>query len=339
MKILITGGAGYIGSHAAFKACELGYDVVIIDNLFRGYQECVDTLSAHFPNKITFYKADLRDKKSLQEVFTKEKIDSVMHFAALLSVNESMQIPYLYFENNTYGTLNLLETLREFNVRNIVFSSTCATYAPPVHAAEKDFSIAEDNPQASDSVYGESKFLMEKEVIWFGKIYNINYTILRYFNVCGCNPDAIIGYSTRPSMALMQNAVRGALNIEPFKFTYSQMDTPDGSPIRDYVNVLDLVDTHFLALDKMMKENKSDIFNVGTGNGTSVKEVVDKVVEITGKKFDTAMGEARKGEATALYSNTDKITRELGWKPTRSIEDSINSLVKWFMARPDGWKE
>ena len=340
MNILITGGAGYIGSHAVLKACREGHTVIVIDNLFRGFKECIETLQQLFPNQITFYKVDIRDKDKLEEVFQKEKIDAVMHFAALLSVNESMQIPYLYFQNNTYGTLNLLECLQKYKIKNIVFSSTCATYASKIISDSPDlsqYSIDENNDQIPESVYGESKLLTEKEIKWFGKIYEINYTILRYFNVCGCNNDGLIGYSTRPSMLLMQNAVRGALEIEPFQFTCGTVNTPDGFPIRDYINVEDLVDVHFLSLEKMLKDNKSNIYNVGTGEGNSVKEIVDKVMALSHHTFNIVQGDVRAGEAPALYANTNKIYDELNWKAKRSIEDSINSLIKWYQKKPQGW--
>ncbi|MEI7603876.1 MAG: UDP-glucose 4-epimerase GalE [bacterium] len=340
MKILITGGAGYIGSHAVYKACSDGHDVVIVDNFLRGFRECIETLSSTFPGKITFYNADLRKKEEIEKVFEKEKIDAVLHFAALCSVNESMEDPYFYFENNTYGTANLLDVMKKYDVRNIVFSSTCATYGPKERSDNiYDYSINELNIQLPESPYGESKLLSEKEIFWFNKLFGINYTILRYFNVCGAQENGIVGDSKRPSLLLMQNAVRGALGIEPFKLTYSEVDTPDGSPIRDYVNVEDLIDAHFLALDKMIRQKTSGIYNVGTGKGSSVLEIVNKVMEITGTKFDISKGEARKGEAKALYSNTEKIVNELGWKPARSIEDSVKSLVKWYTNRPNGWKE
>ena len=342
MKILITGGAGYIGSHAVLKACQENFEVVIIDNLFRGYKECIDTLQKLFPNKITFYNIDIREKQDLKNILEKERdIKAVMHFAALLSVGESMQIPYLYFQNNTYGTLNLLECMNDAGIKNLVFSSTCASYANIVNENPADLSkyaIDENQLQKPESVYGESKFLSEKEIIWFGKLFQMNYMILRYFNVCGSNSDTIIGYSTKPSMALIQNALRGALGIEPFKFTYSNVPTPDGSPIRDYINVEDLVDAHFLALEKMLNSNVSQIYNLGTGNGSSVKKVVNKVMEVTGKNFDVEKAEARPGEAIALFANTNKIKTELGWEPKRSLEDSIHSLVKWYTKRPNGWE-
>jgi UDP-glucose 4-epimerase len=332
-KILITGGAGYIGSHAIYTMCQKGYQVVVIDNLFRGFKEAIDVLSTEFPNQITFYKADLRNKEEILEILSKEKPESVMHFAAALVVAESMKNPYLYFQNNTYGTANLLEVMREVGIKNIVFSSTCATYGP---ANNKP--VSESLAQIPESPYGESKYLSEKEIIWFNKLFGINFMILRYFNVCGAQQDGLIGYSTKPSFLLMQNAVRGALGIAPFQFTHGKMDTPDGSPIRDYINVEDLVDAHYLALKKMEKSNVSGIYNIGTGNGNSAKEIVQKVMDITGKKFETSTGELRQGEATALFADISKIKNELGWEPKRTLEDSVNSLVKWYTKHPEGWE-
>jgi UDP-glucose 4-epimerase len=334
-KILITGGAGYIGSHAVFKMASEGYDVVVLDNLHRGYKQAIDTLQERFPGKISFHKADLTSKEEVEKVFAQEKdIVGVMHFAALCSVNESVENPYAYFRNNVYGTANLLETMRENDVKNIVFSSTCATYK-----VVGDGKVDENAEVAPDSPYGESKYLAEKEIMWYEKAFGFNAIRFRYFNVCGANEEGLIGDSKKPSQLLMQNAVRGALGIEEFKFTYGEVPTSDGSPVRDYINVEDLVDAHYVAMKKLLDGEKdlSGLYNIGTGNGNSVKEIVDKVKEVTGKEFPTNKGEARKGEAVSLYADTTKTREKLGWQAHRNLEQSINSLVKWYDKHPHGW--
>lgn len=335
-KVLITGGSGYIGSHAVFKMAQEGYEVVILDNLFRGYRQCVETLEQQFPGQIKFYQADLINKAEIDKVFEAEPgIEGVMHFAALCLVNESMEQPYLYFQNNVYGTANLLESMVQHGVKNLVFSSTCNVYKV-IGDGKVDEGVETDPPNP----YGESKFLAEREVMWYEKLRGINAIRFRYFNVCGANSEGIIGDSKKPSQLLMQNAVRGALGIEEFKFTYSEVDTPDGSPIRDYVNVEDLADAHFIAIDKLLKGEPglSGLYNLGTGTGNSVKELVEKVKQVTGQDFPVSKGEARKGEPTKLYADTTKVQTKLGWQAKRSLEDSIKSLVKWYTNRPNGWE-
>ncbi|MFA6518510.1 MAG: UDP-glucose 4-epimerase GalE [Candidatus Shapirobacteria bacterium] len=333
MKILVTGGAGYIGSHTVLTLLEKGYEVAVIDNLFRGYQEVIDVLLKKYgKEKISFYKVDLREKQKLDEIIKEISPAGVLHFAALCLVNESMEQPELYFENNDLGTLNLLNALKNNNVKNLVFSSTCAVYGESQYLP-----VDEKHPTNPSNPYGESKLIAEEMIRWFGKIYGLKYTIFRYFNVAGAVEDGIIGDSKKPSQLLMQNAVRGALGIEPFKLTCPQVETPDTTPIRDYINVLDLAEAHVLAFEYLSNGGESQLFNLGTGRGNSVMEIVNQVKAITGTDFPIERGEARKGEYAEIYANIDKVKSVLGWVPKRTIEDSVKALVTWYKNKPKGW--
>ena len=334
MKILITGGAGYIGSHAVKLMLEKGNKVVVVDNLYRGYIEAVKTLQKKFgEGNLVFYKADLRNYQKINEILKTEKPDAIMHFAALCLVNESMEKAEDYFENNVYGSLNLLKAMVANKINNIVFSSTCAVYGESQYLP-----VDEKHPLIPTNPYGESKLLVEKILKWFGECHGLRYAILRYFNVSGSSSDGLIGDSKKPSQLLVQNAVRGALGIEPFNLTCPKVKTKDGSPIRDYINVEDLVEAHRIALRRLINKKSSEIFNLGTGKGNSVLEVVDQVKKITGSNFPVGKVEARKGEYAEIYANISKAKKILGWKPKRTIKDSVNSLVLWYKSHPKGWK-
>lgn len=331
-RILVTGAGGYIGSITSNLLLEEGYEIVALDNFTTGFREPLEILQQKFgKEKIKIYEKDTTE--DLLDLFNQEKdILACIHFAASLSVNESMLEPSKYFRNNVEGSRNLVTFLLENNIKTLVFSSTCATYGDA-----KYLPLDESHPQNPVSVYGESKLMVEKMIEWFGKLKGLNYILLRYFNVCGALDDGLLGDSKKPSVLLMQNAVRGALRIEPFKLTYPEVDTPDKSPIRDYINIVDLANAHLKALDYLLKGGKSDVFNLGTGEGNSVLEIVSKVQEITGKKFDVQKGETRKGDAPRMIASTKKAKENLDWQPKHSIEDSVKSLVKWYNLHPNGW--
>lgn len=332
-KILVTGGGGYIGSVATYLLLGRGYEVVVVDNFSTGYEEPLKLFQKKFgKKKIRYYKKDLT--KSLDAFFQKEKrIKAVLHYAASCSVNESMENPQKYFSNNVCGTNNLLDAMHKYNIKNIIFSSTCAVYGETQYNP-----VDEKHPPNPVNPYGLSKRMIEQMIEWCGKLMDLNYVILRYFNVCGASDDGAVGDSKKPSLLLIQNAVRGALGIEQFYLVCPKVDTPDGSPIRDYVNVVDLNEAHILALDYLLKGGKSDIFNLGTGKGNSVLEIVNQVQKITGVKFSAKRGKTRKGEYAAVYADNRKAKRVLGWEPKRTIEDSVKSLVKWYTNHPEGWK-
>jgi len=279
--VMVTGGAGFIGSHAVLLLLQKGYKVAVLDNLFRGYGEVVEVLAEKYGKEsVGLYNVDLRERSKVEEVIKEVKPEGVLHFAALCLVNESMENPGLYFENNDLGTLNLLEVLRKAGVDKLVFSSTCAVYGESQYLP-----VDEKHPTNPSNPYGQSKLIAEEMIRWFGKIYGLKYAIFRYFNVAGADEEGVIGDSKRPSQLLMQNAVRCALGIEPFKLTCPKVDTPDTTPIRDYVNVLDLGEAHILAFEYLVNGGASETFNLGTGRGNSVLEIVNKVKEITGVDF------------------------------------------------------
>jgi len=332
-KILITGVGGYIGSISAYLFLQEGYEVVGLDNFSTGHREPLDLLQKKFGEaKFRYYEADLRN--DLSQIFKKEKgITTVVHYAASCLVDESMKNPGKYFSNNFCGSLNLLSTMMDFNIEKIVFSSTCAVYGEAQYVP-----VDENHPTAPKNPYGEAKLMTEKAIQWFGKQKNLKYVILRYFNVCGASDDGVIGDSKNPSVLLVQNAVKGALGIEPFYLTCPKVNTKDKTPIRDYINVVDLNLAHLKAVEYLSKNNKSEIINLGTGSGNSVLEIVEKVQEITGKKFDMEKTEPRQGEYATMIASIGKAKKVLGWEPKRSIQDTIESLVKWYRAHPQGWK-
>lgn len=331
-KILITGAGGYIGSITSYRLLEEGFDIVGIDNFSTGYRQPLEVLQKEFgEGRVSFYQKSTLD--NLSEIFEIHKdIIGCIHFAASLSVNDSMEDPLGYFKNNVEGSRNLLEQLLKNNIKNFIFSSTCASFGDAEYLP-----LDEDHPQKPVSVYGESKLMVEKIIKWLGVLKGLNYVILRYFNVCGALENGLLGDAKKPSPHLMQNAVKGALGLAEFNLTYPQVDTPDKSPIRDYVDVVDLADAHVLAIKYLLDGKKSDVFNLGTGNGNSVLEIVKKVQQISGKTFDLKKGEARKGDATKVYASNKKAKELLGWEPKRNLEVSIRSLIKWYGSHPEGW--
>ena len=333
IKILITGCAGYIGSVATDLFLKNGYTIVGVDNFQTGYRQVIEVLKNKYKN-FSFYERDLKD--NLDDIFQKEKdIKIVVHYAASCMVDESMKDPQKYFSNNVCGSLDLLNTMIKFNVKKIVFSSTCAVYGEAQYTP-----VDENHPKNPINPYGESKRMVEKIIEWYGKLLELNYFILRYFNVCGASDDGEIGDSKKPSVLLVQNAVRGVLGIEKFYLTCPKVDTPDKTPIRDYINVVDLNEAHLLAVEKLLKEdNIFEIINLGTGSGNSVLEIVSKVEEITGKKIDRVFGKTRAGEYAKIYASIEKAKKVLGWQPKRKIEDSVKSLIAWYQKHPNGWEK
>lgn len=331
-KILVTGAGGYIGSITTYFLLQHNFEVVALDNFSSGFEAPLKLLEEKFPGKITIYNLDT--KNDLSEVFKNEpSIEAVVHFAASLSVNESMVNPLKYFSNNVCGTQNLLSSMLLHGVKKIVFSSTCAVYGDEVKVP-----IEETQPCQPTNVYGATKRMAEELIEWYGRLLGLNYIILRYFNVCGASDDGLLGDAKKPSVHLMQNALRGALDLEPFFLTFSETDTPDKSPIRDYVNVVDLSLAHLKALEYLLSKGDSEIINIGTGEGNSVLQIVEKVQEITGNSLTLQKGQARLGENAKMIASIKKAKEILNWQPIHSLEDSVRSLVKWYKAHPNGWE-
>ncbi|OGK17534.1 UDP-glucose 4-epimerase GalE [Candidatus Roizmanbacteria bacterium RIFCSPHIGHO2_01_FULL_39_12c] len=332
-KILITGAGGYIGSVATYLFLQQGYEVVVIDNFATGYKQPLELLQTKFGfEKLRFYEADLT--ADLSPIFEEEKnITATIHYAATCSVDESMKKPGKYFRNNVLGTLNLLDGLVKNSIKNFIFSSTCAVYGEAEYVP-----VDEKHPTNPSNPYGESKLMAERIIQWYGKLHDIKYAILRYFNVAGASDDGLIGDSKKPSSLLTQNAVRGALGIEPFFLTCVTVDTPDKTPIRDYINVVDLNEAHLKAVEYLNQGGKSEIFNLGTGTGNSVLEIVRTVEQVTGKQMKLKNTTPRQGEYAKMIASIAKAEKLLNWKPEREIEDSIRSLSAWYKNNPQGWK-
>lgn len=332
-KILITGAGGYIGSVATYVFLEKGYEVVALDNFSTGYKKPLEVLQEKFgAENLHIYEGDIKDK--IESVLSAEKdIQAVIHYAANCSVNESMQQPEKYFLNNTVSAAILLKALLDHNIKNIIFSSTCAVYGEAEYVP-----LDEKHPTKPANPYGESKRMTETMIEWYGKLKGLNYIILRYFNVCGATDDGLIGDSKKPSVHLIQNAVRGALDIEPLHLTFPEVDTPDKSPIRDYVNVVDLNNAHVMALEHLLKGGKSEILNLGTGTGDSVLEIITEVEKKTGKTLPKEKGEERRGEYAKMVADTARAKEVLGWSPEHSLSQSIDSSVSWYTRNPHGWE-
>ncbi len=321
--ILITGGAGYIGSHTVINFLNAGYDIVIFDSLETGHIETINTLKS--AGNISFEKGDLRKFEDIDRVFNKYNIEAVIHFAAFALVEESVKNPAKYYRNNVFGTLNLLDAMVKHNVKRIVFSSTCATYGEPVYTP-----IDENHPQNPINAYGASKLMVERIMQDYDRAYGLKSIRLRYFNVAGCDENARIGEWHEPETHLIPNIIKSVFDKgAPFKIFGDDYDTPDGTCIRDYVNVEDLAQAHRLAYEYLKKENKSNVFNLGTENGNSVKDVFDTCEKVLDKKIDVKVVERRPGDPAVLYANSKKAQTTLNWKPVKSLETSIKTAYNW----------
>jgi len=321
--ILVTGGAGYIGSHTVLNLSNAGYDIVVFDNLETGHAETIETLK-NICN-IKFIKGDLRNLEDVNKIFETYDIEAVVHFAAFSLVGESVTNPAKYYRNNTYGTLNLLEAMVNHNVKKIVFSSTCATYGEPEYTP-----IDEKHPQNPINPYGASKLMIERIMKDFDTAYGLKSIKLRYFNVAGCDKNIRIGEWHNPETHLIPNILKSTFSDgKTFKIFGNDYDTPDGTCIRDYVNVEDLAQAHRLALEYLKKENKSDVFNLGTEQGDSVKNVFDVCEKVLNQKIKVEIVERRPGDPAKLFANSNKAKSILRWLPERTLENSIDSAYRW----------
>jgi UDP-glucose 4-epimerase len=282
---------------------------------------------------MTWYERDIR--LGCDDIFRNHPdIDGVVHFAARCSVDESVADPLLYFERNVVGTLALLRSMKAAQVGRIVFSSTCAVYGDAQYVP-----VDEQHPRNPCNPYGESKRMVEQILEAAREGMGLSYMALRYFNVCGASDDGLIGDSKKPSLLLVQNAVRGALGIEPFFLTCPTVDTPDGTPIRDYINICDLADAHLRAAECLVREGTSAVLNLGTGTGSSVLEILCAVEQITGTALPrNSAATLRKGEYAKMVASHGAASHLLGWEPHRSVSDSVASLALWYTHHPHGWE-
>lgn len=326
MAILVTGGAGYIGSHTVAELLERGEEVVVIDNLLTGHRESL------LGGKL--YEGDLRDKELLDRLFAENKIDAVIHFAASSLVGESMKDPVKYFDNNVYGTLCLLEAMQKAGVDKIVFSSTAATYGEP-----EKVPIEEADRTEPANVYGETKLTMERMMAWFDKVLGMRYVALRYFNAAGAHESGKIGEDHRPESHLiplvLQTALKQRESIAVFGEDYP---TEDGTCIRDYIHVSDLADAHVRAVHYLRSGSASGVFNLGNGTGFSVKQVIETAKEVTGREIPVTIQERRAGDPAVLVASSDRARSVLGWNPSRTdLKDIIQSAWNWHVNHPDGY--
>lgn len=327
MTILVLGGAGYIGSHAVDQFITAGFDVAVVDNLLTGHRKAVHPAAR-------FYEGDIRNKAFMQSVFKKESIEGVIHFAASSLVGESMERPLLYFDNNVYGTLVTLEVMHEYGVKRIVFSSTAATYGEP-----NETPITENMPDSPKNPYGESKRMMENMMRWCDEAYGIRYVALRYFNVAGAKLDHSIGEDHTPETHLVPLLLQTALGQrESFTIFGEDYPTKDGTCVRDYVHVVDLIQAHLKAYDYLVNGGKSDAFNLGSNEGFSVKEMLTAARQITGKEIPVKVGPRRAGDPAVLVASPQKAKTILGWTPEyTTIETIFSSAWSWHQTHPHGY--
>ena len=318
MKILITGGAGYIGSFMIRQVCNREDEVVVVDSLERGHRDAVDP-------KIKLIIGDLKDKSFVDSIFSKEKFEAVVHFAGYISMAESVSNPYLYFNNNLNVSLNVIESMVRHRINNFIFSSTAGVYGNPVNIP-----ISEDHPKNPTNPYGESKLIVEKILSWYRKRYGLSFASLRYFNACGASLDGKMGEQHFPETHLIPNVMNAILNKSIFTLYGDDYDTQDGTCIRDYIHVIDLVEAHVLAISKLIDDGGGFFYNVGTGEGHSNKEVISMVQNVSGSEINMKIAKRRPGDAEVLIADPTLIKRNLGFTPKYSdLENIVKSAWKW----------
>ncbi|WP_017413620.1 UDP-glucose 4-epimerase GalE [Clostridium tunisiense] len=328
MSILVCGGAGYIGSHMVAELLEQGKEVVVLDNLEKGHKDAL------LGGKL--YVGDLRDRAILDKVFNENKIEAVIDFAAYSLVGESMEEPLKYFNNNVYGTINLLEAMKDHGVKYIVFSSTAATYGEP-----ENLPILEEDKTIPTNAYGESKLLVEKILRWCDSAYGIKFTVLRYFNAAGAHINGKIGEDHSPESHLIPLILQVAQGKrEKIMIFGEDYNTEDGTCIRDYIHVSDLASAHSLALDRLMRGEPSAIYNLGNGTGFSVKEVIEVTRKVTGHPIPAEVAERRAGDPAILIASSEKAIKELGWKPKfNTLETIIETAWNWHKNHVNGYEK
>lgn len=327
MAILVTGGAGYIGSHTVVELLEKGEEVIVIDNLHTGHQKSI--LGG------AFYQGDLRDRSFLDGVFRNHSIEAVIHFAASSLVGESVQKPLDYYDNNLIGSHSLVKAMLDYDVKKIVFSSTAATYGEPARIP-----IEEDDPTAPTNPYGETKLAIEKMLRWCDAAYGLKSISLRYFNAAGAHPDGVIGEDHNPESHLIPIILQVALGQrEHIGIFGDDYPTADGTCIRDYIHVMDLANAHWLALEYLRRTHRSDIFNLGSGKGFSVLEVIETARKVTGHPIPAKIYPRRAGDPAVLVASAEKAQQKLKWQPRyRQLEEIIATAWKWHKDHPNGFK-
>jgi UDP-glucose 4-epimerase len=328
MAILVTGGAGYIGSHVVEMLIERGYEVVVFDSLVAGHRAAVH-------KDAIFVQGDLLNMADIQALFKQHSFDGILHFASHINVGESMENPFKYFRENVIAMMNLLEVASLAGVKRFILSSTANLFDEP-----ESIPINEDEPLIPGSVYGETKFWGERLLHWMDRIYGMKYCCLRYFNACGAHPLGHIGEDHDPESHLIPLVLQVALgqrqNITIYGTDY---ETPDGTCIRDYVHVLDLAEAHLLALEAL-KDGKSRVYNLGSGTGYSVREVIETVRKVTGHEIPVVEGGRRAGDLPVLVADSSRIRKELGWQPEfDNLHTIIETAWHWHQTHPKGYDD
>jgi len=325
-KILVTGGAGYIGSFMVRGLREAGYEPVIVDNLCQGHREAVEEFELH--------EIDLaREPEKLNEFFGGGKIDGVIHMASYIQMGESFRDPGKYFENNLNAAVNVLEAMVKHKVKYFVLSSSAGVYGSP-----KKLPIKEDDPKDPENPYGETKLMIERMLMWYDKAYDLRSVSIRYFNAAGAALDGSIGEAHPNESHIIPLIMMAALEGKEFTLFGDDYKTPDGTCVRDYIHVLDLVAAHTLALEALAKGGKTTAYNAGVGKGYSNLEIVKEIEKKTGK-FPWKFGPRRPGDADTLYADNSKIKKELGWEPKYGLTEIIESAYKWHKSYPKGYEK
>ena len=335
--ILVTGGAGYIGSHTSIELIEAGYDVVVVDNLSNSKTEAIRRVEGIVGRRIKFYKADVCDKDAMRKIFSAHKFDAVINFAGYKAVGESVQKPLEYYENNIYGMLALLDVMREFNVKNLVFSSSATVYGNP-HTVP----ITEDFPLSTTNPYGSTKLFIEyilKDLAKADKDFNI--AILRYFNPVGAHPSGLIGEDPNgiPNNLCPYITKVAAGKLEKVSVYGGDYDTPDGTGVRDFIHVVDLAKGHVLAVNKLLTNSGLFIVNLGTGRGYSVLEMIKAFSKALGREIPYVITSRRPGDIATCYANPELAEKLIGFKATKTLDDMCRDALNWQMKNPDGYPE
>lgn len=317
MKILVTGGAGYIGSHCVYELIALGHEVVVYDNLSNS-----DGKAVH--NQAKLELGDIHDGARLDEVMSAHSFDAIIHFAASIVVSDSVRDPLGYYENNVVGVLSVLKAMVRNNIKNIVFSSTAAVYGNPVEVP-----CLETTPTNPESPYGETKLASERMIKWVAEANGLNYIVFRYFNVAGADKSGEIGLSALKITHIIPSAIEAVLGVrEKLMIFGDDYESKDGTCVRDYIHVSDLATAHVLAVDYLVKEKTSQTINLGTNDGYSVKEIADTVREVCGP-FKVEITERREGDPAVIVASNEKAKRLLGWEPKYTLEDMVRSDFAW----------
>ncbi len=324
-KILVTGGAGYIGSIMVRDLKEKGFDPIVLDNLSSGHTSAVRDFRLEKIDLVT-------DKDKLDSLFSTEKFDGVIHMASYIQMGESYANPAKYYKNNIVGMLNLLDAMKLNNVGRIIFSSSAGVYGNPVRVP-----IEENDPKNPLNPYGETKYMIERILEDYDAAYGIKFASMRYFNAAGALLDGTVGEDHPEESHLIPNLIRSILTNSEFTLFGDDYNTPDGTCIRDYIHVVDLATTHSLALQSLLSGAESSFYNVGLGAGFSNKEVVDMVEKVTGSKINIKIESKRPGDADALYASNEKIKKTLNWEPKYGLKEIVESAYKWHKENPNGY--